>query len=119
MRRPTGRPRPLADKPAVALGRRHGRIAIVVRTSATGGKGRKAPTRVVHHEPVFGHRVQMDVYLTRRTRLRVPSDDVAWPPGPLAIRCRSNLDMRRRAVAPSQEKTLSVNRVCTHPAANK
>ena len=81
-RRRTARPRPLADKPAVALSRRHGRIAIVVQTSAAGEKGRKSPTRVVQHEPVFGKRVQRDVQLTRRTRLRVTSKDVLDHNGP-------------------------------------
>jgi len=43
--------------------------------------------------------------------------NIAWPPGLLAIWCRSKLDMRRRAVASSQAKTLSGIRVRTHPAA--
>jgi len=45
--------------------------------------------------------------------------NIAWAHGPLAIWCRSNLDMRRRAVASIQAKNLSVIRVCTHPAAKK
>ena len=44
---------------------------------------------------------------------------IAWPPFPLFIRCMSNLDMRRRAVASSQAKTLSVSRVCAYPASKK
>jgi len=45
--------------------------------------------------------------------------NISWPPGPLAIRGRSNLDIRLRALASSQAKTVSVKRVCTHPAAGK
>jgi len=74
-RRPTGRPRPWADICAIALSHRHGRVAFVVRASATGGMRRKASTRVVQHEPVLGRRVQIYVLLRRRTRLRVASDD--------------------------------------------